>query len=103
MRERRRVPSRLPDVTPATSRTCCAEQFYDGFCRQALWPLFHGFSDRVRVRQQDWDAYAHINELYARHAIDLTQEDATTWVHDYHLLLTARVLRELGHRGSPRA
>jgi len=75
------------------------ERFYAGFCNSVLWPLFHGFASRVRGGDADWDAYVDANERYARHALELTQRDATIWVHDYHLLLTARMLRALGHHG----
>jgi trehalose 6-phosphate synthase len=75
------------------------EQFYSGFCNRVLWPLFHGFPARVRCNQSDWDAYVAANQRYAQHAVELAHRSATIWVHDYHLLLTARALRSLGHQG----
>jgi trehalose 6-phosphate synthase len=75
------------------------EQFYGGFCNRVLWPLFHGFPSRVRGSQSEWAAYVAANERYARHAVELAHRSATIWVHDYHLLLTARALRSLGHEG----
>lgn len=80
-------------------RASVHEQFYLGFCNRVLWPLLHGFGERVRYGAGDWDAYVAANERYARHAFDLTQRSAAIWVHDYHLLLTARLLRALGHEG----
>jgi alpha,alpha-trehalose-phosphate synthase [UDP-forming] len=75
------------------------EQFYAGFCNRVLWPLFHGFPERVHAADGDWNAYIAANARYARHATELAQRDATIWVHDYHLLLAARALRMFGHRG----
>ena len=75
------------------------EQFYAGFCNRVLWPLFHGFPARVHAADGDWEAYVAANARYARHATELARPDATIWVHDYHLLLAARALRALGHRG----
>jgi trehalose 6-phosphate synthase len=75
------------------------EQFYAGFCNRVLWPLFHGFAQRVHYSESDWTAYVAANERFARHAIELARRDATIWVHDYHLLLVAKMLRDLGHTG----
>ena len=82
------------DLPPAVR-----EQFYAGFCNRVLWPLFHGFPARVCCNPGDWEAYVQANDRYARHALELAQRDATIWVHDYHLLLVARALRTMGHRG----
>jgi trehalose 6-phosphate synthase len=75
------------------------ENFYAGFCNRVLWPLFHGFSDRVRYRDEEWQAYVEANAAYAMHATELAERDGTIWVHDYHLFLIAKTLRRLGHRG----
>jgi alpha,alpha-trehalose-phosphate synthase [UDP-forming] len=88
-------PARARFDLPAAVR----QRFYAGFCNSVLWPLLHGFPARVRGSDEDWDAYVWANERYARHAVELVRRDGTIWVHDYHLLLTARALRALGHRG----
>jgi trehalose 6-phosphate synthase len=75
------------------------QQFYTGFCNRVLWPLLHGFANRVTCGEGDWAAYVSANERYARHAMELTWRSATVWVHDYHLLLAARALRFYGHQG----
>jgi len=79
--------------------TSVREPFYTGFCNGVLWPLFHGFPQRVRPTDGAWGAYVQANERFARHAIELTWRTATIWVHDYHLLLAARALRFHGHQG----
>jgi trehalose 6-phosphate synthase len=82
------------DLTPTWR-----ERFYSGFCNRALWPLLHGFSSRARYADDDWRAYEEVNRAFARLATEVATRDATIWVHDYHLLLAARALREAGHRG----
>jgi trehalose 6-phosphate synthase len=89
------LPARARFDLPSTVR----QQFYGGFCNRVLWPLLHGFPARVKCSPGDWEAYVLANERYARHALELAQRDATNWVHDYHLLLVARALRAMGHRG----
>ncbi len=75
------------------------QQFYAGFCNRVLWPLFHGFPDRVAYEEGDWSAYVAANQRYARHALELAHRNAAVWVHDYHLLLAARCMRARGHTG----
>jgi trehalose 6-phosphate synthase len=82
------------DIPPAWR-----QHYYSGFCNRALWPLLHGFPGRVRYRDQDWRAYAKVNEQFARHALDLVTKDGALWVHDYHLLLVARSVRERRYWG----
>ncbi|MGE5184505.1 MAG: trehalose-phosphatase [Acidobacteriota bacterium] len=75
------------------------ERFYGGFCNRALWPLFHGFPGRVSYSDDDWLAYVDANADYASHAAELAAADGAVWLHDYHLLLAGRGLRQRGFRG----
>jgi trehalose 6-phosphate synthase len=75
------------------------ERFYGGFCNRALWPLFHGFPGRVQYANADWAAYVEANAEFARHASSVVSSDGVVWVHDYHLLLAGRALRQLGFSG----
>ncbi|MGE3765280.1 MAG: trehalose-phosphatase [Kofleriaceae bacterium] len=88
-------PSRAAFDFPAGWR----EHFYGGFCNRALWPLFHGFPGRVRYTDRDWETYETANAEFARHAHSLVTSSGTVWVHDYHLLLVARALRQRGFAG----
>lgn len=103
--ERDHVPKVAVDATdePARARfdlpKTIRPSLYASFCNSVLWPLLHGFPNRVRFNDGDFEAYVRANERYARHALELAQRDATIWVHDYHLLLAARALRALGHEG----
>jgi alpha,alpha-trehalose-phosphate synthase [UDP-forming]/trehalose-phosphatase len=89
------LPARASFDYPARWR----RDFYAGLCNRALWPLFHGLLDRARYEDADWTAYVEANDAYARFARQLVGPDASIWVHDYHLLLAARALRRVGHRG----
>jgi alpha,alpha-trehalose-phosphate synthase [UDP-forming] len=75
------------------------DRYYDGFCNRGLWPLFHSFPGRVRFVDDEWSCYTEVNRAFAQAARDLVERDVPIWVHDYHLLLVARELRRLGHRG----
>ncbi len=73
--------------------------YYNGFSNSALWPLFHSFPGRLRFSHDDWRSYVLVNDAFATAALQLASEDATIWVHDYHLLLVAHYLRARGHQG----
>jgi trehalose 6-phosphate synthase len=74
--------------------------FYAGFCNQALWPLLHGFPQRVIYRDEEWQCYVDANRAYARMIEEAGSDRATVWVQDFHLLLVGRELRKLGHKGA---
>ena len=75
------------------------QRFYAGFCNQALWPLLHGFPERVRYADDDWRCYLDANRAYAQLVSEAGGRDALVWVQDFHLMLVARDLRRIGHRG----
>jgi trehalose 6-phosphate synthase len=75
------------------------DRYYNGFCNRTLWPLFHGFLDKVRYADDEWRAYTEANRAFADAACRLTDPDASVWVHDYHLMLVGAEMRRLGHRG----
>ncbi len=74
-------------------------RFYAGFCNQSLWPLLHGFPERVRYVDEEWRCYVDANRAYARLVHEAAGSDADVWVQDFHLMLVARELRRAGHRG----
>lgn len=75
------------------------DRYYGGFCNRALWPLLHSFPGNVRFEDDDWQCYGEVNDAFATVAARIVPSSAAIWAHDYHLLLVARSLRRLGHRG----
>jgi alpha,alpha-trehalose-phosphate synthase [UDP-forming]/trehalose-phosphatase len=73
--------------------------YYNGFCNRALWPLFHMFPQHVAFVDDEWDCYQEVNRAFAAAASELVPPETPVWMNDYHLLLAAQGLRELGHRG----
>ena len=72
------------------------ERYYEGFSNGVLWPLFHYMLDKVRLdTDQDWDAYAAVNQRFAQAAAECAEPGESVWVHDYQLMLVPRYLREL--------
>ena len=70
------------------------EDFYGKVCNDTLWPLFHYFSDRLRITPEAWARYVEVNERFANTIIEHCEPDARVWVHDFHLMLVPALLRQ---------
>ena len=75
------------------------KQFYNGFCKQHLWPLFHYmlpmYSDFCnRFDRSLWQAYVAANKIFADKVMEvINPEHDYVWVHDYHLMVLPTFLR----------
>lgn len=59
-----------------------------------LWPILHYQSD-YDFRTELWDAYKRVNQIFAERVADEACNGDLIWIHDYHLLLLPRLLRDL--------
>src|SRR6266436_3012159 len=73
-------------------------KFYSGFANEIIWPLFHDMPSRCNFDPDYWETYQRVNQKFAAAAARTAREDDFVWVHDYHLMLTARYMREQGVR-----
>jgi trehalose 6-phosphate synthase/phosphatase len=74
------------------------EQHYRGFSNEVIWPLFHDLQTRCNFDPEYWDTYQAANRKFAEVTASNTTPTDFVWVHDYHLMLAAQYLRELGAR-----
>ncbi|CAM6105282.1 unnamed protein product [Calypogeia fissa] len=88
------VPVFLDDET--------VDQYYNGYCNNVLWPLFHYIGlpqeDRLaatRSLQSQFAAYKRANKLFAEAVYSQYQEGDVVWCHDYHLMFLPKSLKEL--------
>ncbi len=70
------------------------ENFYNGFANDTLWPLFHSFPDLVTYSQNYWKFYREVNELFSNEVAKHYRAGDLIWIHDYHLMLMPKMLRE---------
>lgn len=86
------------DLAPVPMSQAEVEGFYQGFCNEIIWPLFHDLQSRCNFVPDYWLHYANVTRSYA----DVVQQQARDadfiWVHDYHLMGLGRSVRELGIR-----
>jgi trehalose 6-phosphate synthase len=72
------------------------EAYYNGFCNNSLWPLFHYRAGFFEYQRPEFEAYTAVNELFARKLAPLLQPTDVVWVHDFHLIPLGAFLRQLG-------
>lgn len=68
--------------------------FYIGFSNSTLWPLFHFRLGLMEYMREDYKGYREVNEKFAVAMTPLLRPDDLIWVHDYHLIPMARLLRQ---------
>ncbi len=72
------------------------KNYYAGFSNEILWPLFHDMQSHCNFNPAYWSAYQNVNRKFAQVTAHNTTPDDYIWVHDYHLFLLAKELRNLG-------
>jgi len=70
------------------------EKFYHGFCNRTIWPLFHYLPSYVVYDEDYWENYKLVNEKFCDEILRILQPDDVVWVHDYHLMLLPKLLRD---------
>ena len=69
------------------------DDFYNRVCNDTLWPLFHYFSDRLRITPEAWQRYVEVNERFADAILAHCEPASRVWIHDFHLMLVPAMLR----------
>jgi trehalose 6-phosphate synthase len=70
--------------------------YYNGFANRTLWPLFHHRLDLIDYQRHNYDGYLNVNRLFAERLSRLIGPDDAIWIHDYHLIPLAQVMRDMG-------
>jgi trehalose 6-phosphate synthase len=96
----RGIPATIPDLSvrllPVGLTASQVRQYYHGFANASLWPLLHDAIEKPRFERAWWHSYQNVNAIFADKAAAAVceQPDALAWVHDYHLMLVPRLIRE---------
>lgn len=76
------------------------ELYYNGFCNDVLWPLFHYVPLQVVTQDGErkfdykyWAAYTTANQRFAEAILSVYRRGDSIWVQDYHLMLLPALLR----------
>jgi trehalose 6-phosphate synthase len=94
----RGIPATMPDLSvrllPVGLSASQVRQYYHGFANASLWPLLHDAIEKPRFERAWWHSYQNVNAIFADKAVTALGEGALAWVHDYHLMLVPRLIRE---------
>src|SRR3984893_8971253 len=74
------------------------QEYYNGFANRVLWPILHYRLDLAEFSRRDLSGYRRVNAHFANQLNKFLRPDDVIWVHDYHLIPLAKMLRERGHR-----
>ncbi|XP_048321027.2 alpha,alpha-trehalose-phosphate synthase [UDP-forming] 1 [Ziziphus jujuba] len=76
-------------------------QYYNGYCNNILWPLFHYLGlpqeDRLattRSFQSQFAAYKKANQMFADVVNEHYEDGDVVWCHDYHLMYLPKCLKK---------
>ncbi|MEA9356286.1 bifunctional alpha,alpha-trehalose-phosphate synthase (UDP-forming)/trehalose-phosphatase [Bacteriovorax sp. PP10] len=72
--------------------------YYDEFCNDVLWPLFHYESQQTFFKQEAWDAYVLANKLMANAILKTAKDNDNIWIHDFHFFLLPKMLKDINPR-----
>ncbi len=96
----RGMPASLPGLEtrllPISLSGIQVRQYYHGFSNATLWPLLHDAIEKPRFERSWWRSYQDVNAMFAGVAMGALsdRQEAIAWVHDYHLTLVPRLIRE---------
>lgn len=70
------------------------DQYYNLYCNNVLWPLFHYERNVVRHSHEGWQAYCDVNRIVADAITQEASGDDIIWVHDFQLMLVPGYVKE---------
>lgn len=71
------------------------DKYYNGFSNSTIWPLFHYFPSFTEYNADHFSCYMQANEAFAETLVKYARPNDIIWIHDYHLLPLARMLRQV--------
>ncbi|MCZ2108473.1 MAG: bifunctional alpha,alpha-trehalose-phosphate synthase (UDP-forming)/trehalose-phosphatase [Dehalococcoidia bacterium] len=69
-------------------------EYYQGVANGLLWPLLHYQIDRLPMAAGNWETFERVNQRFAAAVVEAYRPGDLIWIHDYHLFLLPRLVRE---------
>lgn len=82
------------DYTPVFLTEKEVEDYYDGYANSCLWPTFHYIPNYLRRDSNWWKTFEEVNKKFAETVLEKLNPGDTVWVHDYHLMLVPKYLKD---------
>jgi trehalose 6-phosphate synthase/phosphatase len=85
----------FPDtLVPIAISARLLKRYYDRLANGTLWPLMHGIMPTRLSQEADWDATFEVTKRFSDAIKQHATSDDVVWVHDYHLVLLPKMLRD---------
>lgn len=68
--------------------------YYNKYCNNVLWPLFHYERSMVHHSQTGWKSYQEVNRIVAEAIISEAKVEDSVWIHDFQLMLVPGLVKE---------
>jgi trehalose 6-phosphate synthase/phosphatase len=87
-------------LVPVAISAQLLKRYYDRLANDTLWPIMHGIAPTKLSQKADWDATSEVTKRFADAIRQNLQPSDIIWVHDYHLVLLPKMMRDsdIGHR-----
>ncbi|MBF0121050.1 MAG: bifunctional alpha,alpha-trehalose-phosphate synthase (UDP-forming)/trehalose-phosphatase [Desulfobacterales bacterium] len=82
------------DVYPVNIEPKIHRKYYNGFCNDMIWPLFHYFPSLAIMDESYFDNYVKANQLFFKEMEKFVKPDDLIWIHDYQLFLLPKLIRD---------
>ena len=82
------------DLYPVNIPTDINKDYYEGFCNDTIWPLFHYFPIYTVFKESYFDAYHRANQIFMDELEKVIQPDDIIWIHDYQLFLLPKMIKD---------
>lgn len=82
------------ELAPVFIPSAINDKFYNGFCNETIWPLFHYFPSYAKFPDDYFENYIKANIIFCEKVLEIYRPGDIIWVHDYHLMLLPALLRK---------
>jgi trehalose 6-phosphate synthase/phosphatase len=89
----RDLPDSNYEYVPVYVNTKQYDGYYNGFSNSALWPIFHYVPSYAEYNEDHFKQYLAVNQNFAESLLKYLLPTDTVWIHDYHLMPLAGMLR----------
>ena len=79
---------------PVFIKNSVYDGYYNGMSNSVIWPVFHYFPTYAEYKISYFENYIHANNDFLKVIINNIRENDIIWIHDYHLLPLAKMIRE---------
>lgn len=82
------------EISPVLLSHKLNDLYYNGFCNDLIWPLFHYFPSYSNFDSKFFDAFQEANKTFCNELTKVIEPGDFIWIHDYQLMMLPGMIRE---------